>query len=409
MSKYIHDIIIIGGGASGLFAAAVCPSKVKGLILDKAGRPGLKLLMSGAGQCNLTHGGDIKDFITRYGQNGGRIRTSLFKYSNQDVVRFFNAEGVPVFEREDGKVFPKSLKAEDVLNCLLKKAGENGFEVKSGCSVTEISKSEDETFEIKTEKQTYYSRRVICCTGGCSYPSTGSDGSMFSALEKLGLTVVEPRPGLVPVSVEGYPYGDLSGASVSNVKVQTAGQVVYGDVLFTHRNLSGPGILHISRYVKPGSEISLCYCAEMTKDQAAELIKKSRNDKTSSRKEALTVVKGIFPSLPSAFVHKIWADEGLDGHLKLAEWPARAAASVLDRIFNDTWIVSGTSGYKAAMVTAGGVSLKEISTKTFESKKIPGFYMAGEMLDVDGDTGGYNLQFAFSSAYAAVNAAVSSL
>lgn len=409
MNKNVYDIIIIGGGAAGLFAAASSPLKVNGLILDKSKKPGLKLLMSGAGQCNLTHSGNMKDFVNHYGQNGGRVRTSLFKYSNQQVVDFFRTGGVPVFEREDGKVFPKSLKAEDVLHCLLDKAKDNGFRIESSSSVIELEKNEEDCFEIKTDLHTYHSRRVICCTGGCSYPSTGSDGSMFPVLEKIGLAVVDTRPGLVPVSVEGYPYGDLSGASISNVKVQSEGQVVYGDVLFTHRNFSGPGILHISRYVKPGSQISLCYCNEISKDQAAGLIKKYRNDKNSSRKEALTIVKGIFPTLPSAFVQKIWADEGLDGHLKLAEWPARAAASVLDRIFNDAWTVSGTSGFKAAMVTAGGVSLKEISTKTFETKKIPGLYLAGEVLDVDGDTGGYNLQFAFSSAYAAINAAVQGL
>ncbi|MDO4482228.1 MAG: aminoacetone oxidase family FAD-binding enzyme [Bacillota bacterium] len=404
MADFVYDVIIIGGGAAGLFAAASAPAKVNGLILDKSSAPGRKLLMSGAGQCNITHGGSIKDFICRYGDNGSRIRASLYKFSNLSLIDFFEKRGVKTLERDDGKVFPKSMDAGTVLDCLLSAGREKGFQLISSCEVSEINCGE--VFSLNSSKGRFICRKLIICTGGCSYPSTGSDGKFFPVLEKMGFDIITPKPALVPVSVEGYPYGELSGVSVKNAEISSGSHRVKGDLLFTHSNFSGPAALHISRYVKPGSEIRICFCTEKSIEAVSGELSALRKDKSSSRKEAVTVLKSLFPSLPSAFVEKVFTDEGFDEHLGFADFSSKAAASVLKRIFSDTYKVSGTGGFSTAMATAGGVSLKEITVKTGESKKFPGLYFAGEVLDVDGDTGGYNLQFAFSSGYNAINHAV---
>lgn len=404
MADFVYDVIIIGGGAAGLFAAASAPAGVNGLVLDKASAPGRKLLMSGAGQCNITHGGSIKDFISRYGDRGTGIRASLYKFSNLSLIDFFEKKGVKTLERNDGKVFPESMDAGTVLDCLLSAGKENGFRLISSCEVSEISCGD--IFTLNSSKGHFSCRKLIICTGGCSYPSTGSDGKFFPVLENLGFEIIPLKPALVPVSVEGYPYGGLSGSSVKNAEISSEGHRVTGDLLFTHNNFSGPAALHISRYVRPGSEIKLCFCTEKNIEAVSGELSALRKDRSSSRKEALTVLKSVFPGLPSAFVEKIFTDEGFDEHLSFADFSSKAAAAVLKRIFSDTYKVSGTGGFSTAMVTAGGVSLKEITVKTGESKKYPGLYFAGEVLDVDGDTGGYNLQFAFSSGYNAIHHAV---
>lgn len=400
MSDFVYDVIIVGGGAAGLFAAASAPEKVNGLILDKAKLPGRKLLMSGAGQCNITHTGSIKDFLSKYGDKGPSIRSALYSFSNLSLIDFFEKKGVKIHVREDGKVFPKSMDSKTILDCLLSAGRDKGFSLSSSCEVTDIILGE--VFTLKSSKGDFKCRKLLICTGGCSYPATGSDGKFFEVLKRLDFEIATPKPALAPVSTEGYPYSELSGVSIKDAEVSSGAHKLTGDVLFTHNNFSGPGILHISRYVKPGSEIKLCYCTTKSPEAAREELSALRSDKAGSRKEALSVLKSVFKELPSSFVQKIYLDEGFDEHLRFSDFSSKAATSLLKRIYSDTFKVSGTGGFSTAMVTAGGISLKEITVKTGESKKYPGLYLAGEVLDVDGDTGGYNLQFAFSTAHNAI-------
>ena len=405
MKEKIYDIIIIGGGAAGLFAAASVPGRVSGLILDKAGAPGRKLLMSGAGQCNLTHGGSIKDFLNHYGNRGKEIRTTLYQFSNLALTEFFEDRNVPLTERRDGKVFPASLEAFQVLECLLSEAEKNGFSLLSSCTVSGISPGE--VFTVTTSAGVFRGKKVLVCTGGCSYPATGSDGAFFRVLRELDIEVTELRPGLAAVNVEEYPFSGLSGISVPAAEIRTEGHQVTGDLLFTHKNFSGPGILHISRYVRPGSRLEICYCPGRNRQQTESELTDCRLH--SGRKEALTILTGLFPELPAALLRTVFRGLGFPESMKFADFSAKSAAGFLSRIFADRYRVSGTAGYGSAMVTVGGVALREVSAKTWEPKKYPGLYFAGEVLDVDGDTGGYNLQFAFSSARLAVSTAFQTL
>ena len=391
-NKNDYDFIIIGGGASGLFCSATFPYKTKGLILEKGKQPGTKLLMSGSGQCNITHSGSIKEFVNCYGKNGVKIRSCLYKNSNTALVDFLNINNIDTIIREDGKIFPKSLKASTILELLLQKTNANGFEIRTNNNVLDITKS-GTGFEVHTIDEIYFTKKLIISTGGCSYPTTGSDGSMLKTLENsFGLEIIDPKPALVPIFVENYCYGDLSGISFKGVKIslnhnekKLASEV--GDLLITHTNFSGPAIINISRFATVGDKLLINYVYPYDYKYILEKITKlAANTKTNPSKLLSTEL-----NLPKRFL-----DALTDG--KVIK-PKILANNLTEQCFT----ISGTSGFKSAMTTAGGIDLEQINLKTMECNNIPGLYIIGEALDIDGNTGGYNLQFAYSSAKAANN------
>lgn len=390
-----YDAIIIGAGAAGLFCAA--NAKINnGLILEASEAPGRKLLMSGAGQCNLTHGGSIKDFIEHYGPNGKKVRSALYKVNNLKMQDFFTEHGIPMTERDDGKVFPESMRASDVLNELMHLASANGWKLRTGhragtIGVAATTAAARNLFVVDGK---YETEKLIIACGGCSIPATGSDGSIFPLLEALGLEIVTPRPALVPLTVQDYPYSELSGISFKNALVTVDGHKNTDDVLLTHSNFSGPGILNLSRYAKPGSTLTINY---LGKEQQLEV--------PAAEKRIIQHWLTDSLWLPKRFVEAVLARAGVDPKTKANQLPKKQRKAIEAILMRDTFSVSGTTGFKNAMVTAGGVALGEVDMKTFESKKLPGLYIIGETLDVDGDTGGYNLQFAFSSAVCAAEAA----
>lgn len=387
-----YQSIIIGSGAAGLYFAAACPAG-RGLILEKTGAPGQKLLLSGNGQCNLTHGGSIKEFISHYGPAGKRIRSALYKHNNQALMNFFRDQGMELLERPDGKVFPRCMDAGQVLALLLRLSGENGWQLKTKCPATSLALLPDGTFLVNDQLKT---QQVIIASGGRSYPSTGSDGSMFPVLAGLGLEIVPPRPALVPVMVQDYPYRELLGISFSKARVTIDGHPLTGPLLLTHSSFSGPAVLDQSRYARPGSLLEISYVPEL-----------AALPKASGSRQSAAVFLADRLSLPKRFVETILKRTGIEPGKKAAALSSREQNSILQLLTRDSFSISGTSGFSAAMATRGGVSLDEMDLKTFACKKYPGLFVIGEALDVDGDTGGYNLQFAFSSAKCAAAAAES--
>lgn len=376
------DAIIIGAGAAGLFCAA--NAKINnGLILDKSSAPGRKLLMSGAGQCNLTHGGSIKDFISHYGENGKKIRSPLYKASNLKMMDFFKSHGISLIERDDGKVFPESMRASDVLDLLMHLSAQNGWKLNNNTAANSIRFIDSNTFIVNEQFKT--SKLIISC-GGCSIPSTGSDGSIFPLLESLGLEIVPPTPALVPLTVQNYPYSELSGISFKKALVQVDGHQLTDDVLLTHSNFSGPAILNLSRYAKPGSTLTINYLGTEQKLEVP----------SAEKRQVQHWLSDSF-WLPKRFVETVLRCAEVDPKAKANQLTKKQKQAISAILMRDTFSISGTTGFKNAMVTAGGVALNEVDLKTFESKKVTGLYIIGETLDVDGDTGGYNIQFAFSS------------
>ncbi|MGI6751169.1 MAG: NAD(P)/FAD-dependent oxidoreductase [Anaerovoracaceae bacterium] len=410
--KKIYPLIIIGAGAAGLFAGASIPQKTNGLILEKSSSPGKKLLITGNGQCNLTRGGSIKDFIPCYGNNGRFIRSILYGYNNLTLMNFFQENNVPLLEREDGKVFPKSLKAADILSILVKRCTTNGFTILPSTPITSI-KRQDEIFTLNSNHKEFHAKNVVIATGGCSYPVTGSDGSLFPILASMGISISPLRPGLAPIHVEDYPYKYLAGVTIPqtiatiNDKIK-ASQT--GDLLFTHNCFSGPVMLNLSRYAAPKDKLSIDYYPQQSWEQLVAMVisatKHNIESPKSNRKQLVTLLYETLSQsapIPKRFIESLC--------YRCSVHPSKTAStvsnadlkSILRLIKKDEYTIVDR-GFKNAMVTAGGVSLNEVNSKTLESNKYPGLYFAGEVLNVDGDTGGYNLQFAFSSAYAVAKA-----
>jgi predicted Rossmann fold flavoprotein len=417
----IYDVIIIGAGAAGLFTGASYPNTVKGLIIEKTKSPGNKLLMSGAGQCNLTCGGSIKDFISHYGENGRKIRYALYKFSNVAVRHFFESNGVRLVEREDGKVFPASLKSKEIVNLLVNRCQNNGFQFVYDSPVdvlvynNEDSGKNAKTFTIIGPSGTYKCRKLVIACGGSSYPATGSDGSILNVLRNMHIEVVNPRPALVPIHVNNYPYEMLAGISFKNAKVSVFSQEklpgvdrknvktilaeVQGDLLLTHRNFSGPSIINISRYADTDQHLQINY---YTLKDPKTILTGLKNRIPGCQQQLLAFLYDYL-ELPKRFLEILCVRAKADPTEKISQIPDRQLKTIITLLTSDSYKISGLGGYNIAMVTAGGVSLNEINLKSMESEKYPGLFFAGEILDVDGDTGGYNLQFAFSSAYLCAN------
>ena len=408
----IYDLIIIGAGAAGLFAAANAPFGWKTLVLEKTEKPGQKLLLTGSGQCNLTNNESIKAFLLRYGDKGKLLRSVLFPFSNIALMEYFEQHGLPLLVREDGKVFPKSMKSADVLSLLLdiSKKRDVAFNVHVG--VQEInyhSESELSRFSLQTTNGEFFSKNILIATGGASYPKTGSDGSFLACLEHFGLSLVSLRPALTPILVHEYPFSNLSGLTFSKAVVEINNsktpqnaptQKAEGSLLFTHKGFSGPAILQISRYVTQGDSLIINYLPEFTKDS---IYKKLMQTAAGDSRQIITVLESA-TNLPRRFLEFICANNNIAKNEKASRLSGREMDTLAKQLTADSYEVSGTGGFSEAMTTAGGVSLDEIDLRRMEAKNYPGLFFAGEVLDVDGDTGGYNLQFAFSSAICSTKA-----
>lgn len=401
-----YDTVIVGAGAAGLY----CGCKLdlpNAVILEKGKRPGVKLLMAGNGQCNVTHGGSVKDFLGCYGSKGKHIRGALQRHNNVELCKFFERLGVPLHEREDGKIFPESMDGKDVLTSLLRGIDRKNIDIRFGVDIEKISERSGDSkrgFELVSEAGSFACRNLIIATGGCSYPASGSDGAMLGVLERdLGLSVVEPSPALTPVFVKDYRYGDLRGMSFKDVEVKILSITgdehrLFGDLLFTERNLSGPVILNGSRYMKAGDTLQINYVYPLTESALIARLKKDFPSNDKSPQSYISVELG----LPKRFAQTIAKELKIEGS-KVSQLSGAGIKALAATLTKSTFIIRKLGNFNTAMATAGGVNLEEIDLRTMQSKKYKGLYVIGEALDIDGDTGGYNLQFAYSSAAAAAD------
>ena len=389
----IYDCIIIGAGASGLFFSGAINEHVSGLILEKTGRAGTKLLMSGNGQCNITHAGSIKDFIKCYGKNGGKIRSCLYKYNNLQLIEFLKCNGVPLVIRDDDKVFPESMDAHDILKLLLSKTAANGFRIKFSCPVVHISRKNNLWELITADGGGYVSQTVVIASGGCSYPASGSDGSIFPVLRKeLGLAVTKLKPALSAIRTVDYHYSRLSGislmvqTSISDVNGKKA--EIEGPLLFTHNELSGPAILNISKFAESGDTLKINYLYPLNQEQVLQRLKAAVSHSSMS---LYAIIASEF-SLPKRFCRL------------LTEIYGNGLKALSAALTGESFTIDHVCGFNRAMVTSGGIDLSQIDMKTMNIKGHAGLFAIGEVCDIDGITGGYNLQFAYSSARAAADA-----
>lgn len=405
----VYDIVIIGGGAAGLYAAATLSSlnmegaSLKVLLLEKMHRCGLKIGITGKGRCNLTNTKPWEEFSSHIHPKNIFLKNSFYGMSNLSTMEFFEKIGLPLVVERGDRVFPQSMKATDVPSVLEKHILRGGVEIKKNAPVRQIKSSPDNLFLVEYgEGEELASRKIIVATGGLSYKTTGSTGDGYEFARCFGHKITQCFPSLTALRPKDYRE-EFQGISLKNVSLQLVvnGSVVqeeFGDLDFTNGGIEGPIGFKVSR--KGVHSIINGQKVEVVLDMKPAVSHKQLKERIS--RELLQVkgnqLKGLLPKLlPQSIVpmfvaaHKNLSIENLPEKLKC--WK---------------FAVEGYVGYERCVVTAGGVHLQEVSQKSMESKLVKGLYFAGEVLDLDGDTGGYNLQIAFSTgALAAMSAAKS--
>lgn len=406
-------VIIVGGGAGGLMAAVhAAELGAEVTVLEKNSRLGKKLLITGKGRCNVTNTAEINEFIANIPGNGRFLYSVFNKYFNWDVRSFFEENDVPLKEERGGRIFPVSDKALDIVLCFERVLRKYAVAVKFDENVVELMTEAGRITGVKTEKGNIYTAdAVILATGGAAYPGTGSNGDGAKLAAAVGHKIVPLEPALVPLVTEDEWVPELQGLSLRNVEVKKIvdGTVVkkdFGEMLFTHYGVSGPIILSLSRDVKKalkeGREVNISINLKpaLTKEQLDKRIQ--RDFQKYSRKQ---IKNALFDLLPTKLIPVIIDLAFIDEDKFVNQISKEERERLTELLQNLVINITNTRSLGEAIVTAGGISTKEIDPKTMESKLIKHLYCIGEVIDVDGFTGGYNLQAAFSMGYAAGEAA----
>lgn len=411
----MSQVIIIGAGAAGLLAGiSAAQEGAQVTILEKMAQPGKKILITGKGRCNITNASDLPEIIKNLPGNGRFLNSALHGFTNDDIVELLESHGLPTKVERGNRVFPVSDKARDVVDTLLKIYYGLGGKLLCSHKVTGILTAGGAVTGVKTVNGTFTCDRVILCAGGSSYPGTGSDGSGVKLAAALGHTITPLRPSLVPLESD-YPYvNDLQGLSLRNVKgeLKADGKKIaeeFGEMLFTHFGVSGPIILSLSNKASEalakGQEVELVIDLKPALSPEKLDARIQRDFAQYSRKQLANGMKDL---LPQRLIPVLCDMAYLDENKYVNQISREERRRLLEALKAFTVPITGTRPIAEAIVTAGGVAVKEINPKTMASKLVQGLYFAGEVMDVDGYTGGYNLQAAFSSGYAAGKAAANS-
>ncbi len=442
--EHQYDVIVIGAGAAGLLAATRAAERGRRtLLVEKNRKPGVKILMSGGTRCNLTHATDRRGIVAAFGQQGPFLHSALAAFGPDELVAMFNAEGVATKVEPGGKVFPVSDRAIDVLQALQQMLAGSGAELALDEAAVSIERHGD-GFAVRTARRLLHAAKVILTVGGQSYPGCGTIGDGYAWAKSLGHTIVPPRPALVPLTSPERWIADLRGVTVPDVRVQlvaegdlhppplqggarggsadaasskkttavcraTAGNPSpipslqgrgnerRGSFLFTHFGLSGPVVMDLSRIVteRPNATRWLAVCDFVPGLNESEIAARLAADAAQAGKK---VVAGIVAEwIPRRLADALLARAGIPAEQRVAELARGQRATLVEAIKSTAIPITGSLGFKKAEVTAGGVALDEVDSRTMQSKLVPNLYIAGEILDLDGPIGGYNFQAAFST------------
>ena len=371
-------------------------------------RPGRKMMITGKGRCNITNAADVPEIIRNIHGNGAFLNSSMRAFDNQDVMEFFRQQGVPVKVERGNRVFPVSDKAQDVVDAMVHRLHELDVRIELEMPVADILLQEGRVAGVRTKSGAHYKAdAVILAVGGASYPGTGSTGDGYEMAKKLGHTVVPLRPSLVPLETEEEWVKDVQGLSLRNVRATLlAGgekvQEMFGEMMFTHFGVTGPIILSMSRRaakcLAEGKfvELELNLKPALTQEKLDARIQ--RDFEQHIRK---SLKNGLLDLLPHKLIEPVLDCAYLDPEKPVHQVTAEERHRLAETLQHLTLTIAKTRPLAEAIVTAGGVSVREINPKTMESKLVPGLYFAGEVVDVDAYTGGYNLQAAFSMGNAA--------
>ena len=399
-------VLVIGGGAAGLMAAgSTAENGCAVTLLERNERTGMKVRITGKGRCNVTNDcADLQELIAQIPGNGRFLYSAFSAFMPQDTMRFFEQLGVPLKTERGRRVFPQSDSAQDIADALYRYAQQNGVRFRRE-RVTELCVENGEVCGVRCESGAEYDTdRVIIATGGCSYPRTGSTGDGYSLAAAVGHTVIPPVPSLVPlVCHEGF-CSDLMGLSLRNVTVRVLDttkkdKVIFqefGEMLFTHFGVSGPLILSASAHMRPMERNRYRIAIDLKPALTAEQLDKrvQRDFAENINRNFINALNGL---LPKKLVPVIVRLSGVSASAKVNSITKEQRAVLVALLKNLTLTVRDFRPVDEAIVTAGGVKTAEVNPKTLESKIVKGLYFAGEVLDVDAYTGGFNLQIAFST------------
>lgn len=405
----MSKVLIVGGGAAGMLASIFAARNGNEVhVFEKNEKLGKKLFITGKGRCNLTNACDMDTLFSSVVTNDKFLYSSFYGYTNQDVMDFFESLGLQIKVERGNRVFPASDHSSDVIKVLEKEMKAQGVQIHLYQTVTQIAKKDGRFAALKLADGTVVEGDAcILCTGGMSYQTTGSTGDGYRFAKALGHKVTELRPSLVPIETKEYFVPELMGLSLKNVetRILDGKKVLYqdfGEMLFTHYGVSGPLILSASAYI--GKELSEKKELKLSIDLKPSLSEEQldarvlREFEANHNKQFKNAIGGLFPS---KLVPVMIAESGIDSEKKVNVISKEERQGFVHLIKNFEMTLIRLRDYKEAIITQGGINVKEVNPSTMESKLIEGVYFAGELLDLDAVTGGFNLQIAWSTAYAA--------
>ena len=417
-------VIVVGGGASGLMAAGragECGAET--LLLEKMARPGLKLRITGKGRCNLTNTAPTTEFLSHFA-NGSFLWQALSRFSSSDLISFLEERGVPTVTERGGRVFPASGQAQDVVDALLRWARQHGVVLRTRSPVQRLLVEGGRVIGVQVSRgvsrngrsagvpgPVYHAEAVVLATGGASYPATGSTGDGYRMAEGVGHHITPIRPALVPLETAGDVAARLQGLSLRNVTVraQAGNQALaemFGEMLFTHFGVSGPIILSMSRQIVDalhlGTGVTLSIDLKPALDEDKLDARLLRELAARGRQQFHTMLKTL---LPRKLIPICIEQTGIRRNKVGGQITAEERKRLREWLKGFTLRVSGHRPFEEAIITAGGIDTQEIDPRTMASRLVRGLHFAGEVLDLDADTGGYNLQAAFSTGWLAGGAA----
>jgi predicted Rossmann fold flavoprotein len=385
--RNLFDVIVIGGGAAGLFCASEAGKRGRRtLVIEHADRVGKKIKISGGGRCNFTNIYSAPDAFLS--SNPHFAKSALARYTPRDFIALVEKYGIAYHEKKLGQLFCDG-SSEQIIQMLVSECRDAGVEIRCNCKVATVSKNE--RFQVDTNHGSLVSDSLVIATGGLSIPTLGATDFGYRIARQFGLKIEEPRPGLVPLKLdEGIQqqFASLSGISV-DAFVSLGPERFRENILFTHRGLSGPAMLQISSYWKPGSTITIDLLPGIN---AVELL-------LENQRSEVELANLLSRRLPKRFA-QAWCRVFAPSN-PVKQFNAKQLDEIGRQLNGMQVVPAGTEGFRKAEVTTGGVSTDELSSKTMESKKVSGLYFIGEVVDVTGHLGGYNFQWAWASAYAA--------
>ena len=404
-------IIVIGGGAAGMMAAAqAAEAGAEVILLEKMKRPGLKIGISGKGRCNLTNIADRASFIEHFGKNGRFLHQVFNRFFSAELINFFSDLGLEVITERGGRVFPKNGRALQVVKVLRRRLEKSGVRIITQSPVTRLITGGDTLHAVECGNTRYRCDAAILTTGGSSYPATGSSGDGYQLAGLLGHRIINPRPALVPLeTVEDFHAA--AGLQLRNIGLRLLingkrRDRYFGELSFMTYGISGPIALTLSLTVVDallrGDQAALLLDLKPALDEQKLDLRLQRDLQKRCHEPLASVLRGL---LPRQLVGICLRTTGLDGTMEAGVLPGKQRKKIGRWLKNFRLEISGFRGFDEAIITAGGVDLREIDPRSMQSKLVTGLYLAGELLDLQGDTGGYNLQAAFSTGWLAGRAA----